>query len=92
MLYIRIELIDDANVESRKLLSQLTIVNDETATGRLVNYLVLLKSGTKAVRTSKVLNFPRNVGTVEDLVLLALASVRPAGGVISEIRLEGPDE
>ena len=96
MLYVKIELYPGGNAKKRILKSQLAIVNDGTGNYQVGNYDVTLlrNKGDAGCVLGRVTNFPRQTGSPEALVILALSAIE-LGRVIdaeaegsSQIRLD----
>ena len=76
MLNVTIEFFPGGNVKKRVLKSGLAIVNDGTGTDTVGNYdVALLRTLSDGVLRGRVLGFPRQTGSPESLVLLALAAI-----------------
>mgnify|MGYP001599760075 CR=1 FL=1 len=89
MLYVKIELYPGGNAEKRILKSQLAIVNDGTGTYQVGHYDVALlrNEGDEGVIKGRVTNFPRQTGSPEALVILALSAIET--GRTIDIEAEG---
>ena len=91
MLNVTIELFPGGNVSKRVLKSCLTVVNDGTGTYTIGNYdVALLRTLDEGVIRGRVTNFPRQTGSPEALVILALAAVTT--GRVIDIETEGSNQ
>ena len=88
MLNVTIELVPYGDVKKSVVKSRLMIINDGTGTEEVGNYLVtLLRPLTVGVIGGRVLNFPRQTGSPESLVILALAAMET--GRVIDVETEG---
>ena len=88
MLNVTIELFPGGNRQKRILKSTLGIVNDGTGTATVGNYHVVLhRPLVGAVIGGRVTNFPRKTGSLEVLVILALAAIET--GRVIDVEAEG---
>ena len=91
MLNVVIELWPGGNADKRVVKSHLMVINDGTGAAEIGNYEVfLLRTLDEGVIRGRVTNFPRQTGSPEALVILALSAIET--GRVIDIEGEGRNQ